>query len=326
MASVARTKVAITLTTALTDTTATLTVALAADAVDDDAGNGILAVAATPVTNAVDSTATTPETPTNLSATPGNRKVRLTWTQPSGGAAVTHFEYELDASDTWTSTGSAETNYTVMELTNGQSYAFRVRAVNSIGRAERAHHRRCRRRRRPRRLRRRRAWGPRPATRRSSCAGPCPPTDGGEPITRYEYEQDGSGTWISTGSAETSHTVMELTNGQSYTFRVRAVNSIGGGAPTPSLSATPATTEPDAPESLEATAGDGQVRLRWDRAPRFGRRGDRSAHYEYEQDGSGIWISTGSDETTHTVTGLVNGQSYTFRVRAVNDRGHTAMW
>ena len=53
MASVAGTKVELTLTTALTDSTATLTVALAADAVEDTATNGILAVAATGVTNAI---------------------------------------------------------------------------------------------------------------------------------------------------------------------------------------------------------------------------------------------------------------------------------
>ena len=318
MASVAGTKVEITLTTALTDTTAMLTVALAADAVVDAASNGILAVAATPVTNAVDSTATTPETPTNLSATSGNRKVSLTWTQPSGGAAVTHYEYELDASDTWTSTGSAETNYTVMELTNGQSYAFRLRAANSDGQSSPSTSVSATPA--PTAPEAPQSLGATPGNKKVELRWTAPADDGGEPITRYEYEQDGSGTWTSTGSAETNYTVMELTNGQSYAFRVRAVNSIGGGAPTPSLSATPATTEPDAPESLEATAGDGQVELRWTAPPDDG--GDPVTHYEYEQDGSGIWISTGSAETRHTVTGLVNGQSYTFRVRAVNDRGY----
>ena len=318
MASVAGTKVEITLTTALTDTTAMLTVALAAAAVDDAASNGILAVAATPVTNAVDSTATTPETPTNLSATSGNRKVSLTWTQPSGGATVAHYEYELDASDTWTSTGSAETSYTVMELTNGQSYAFRVRAANSDGQSSPSTSVSATPA--PTAPEAPQSLGATPGNKRVELRWTEPADDGGEPITHYEYEQDGSGTWTSTGSAETSYTVMELTNGQSYAFRVRAVNSIGGGAPTPSLSATPATTAPDAPESLEATAGDGKVKLRWTAPPDDG--GDPVTHYEYEQDGSGIWISTGSAETRHTVTGLVNGQSYTFRVRAVNDRGH----
>ena len=52
--------VELTLTTALTDSTTNLTVALAVEAVEDGAGNGNLALAATPVTNAVVSTATTP--------------------------------------------------------------------------------------------------------------------------------------------------------------------------------------------------------------------------------------------------------------------------
>ena len=259
-----------------------------------------------------------PEVPQSLTATPGNRKVRLTWTQPSGGAAVTHYEYELDASDTWTSTGSAETNYTVMELTNGQSYAFRVRAANSDGQSSPSTSVSATPA--PTAPEAPQSLGATPGNKKVELRWTEPADDGGEPITRYEYEQDVSGTWTSTGSAETNYTVMELTNGQSYTFRVRAVNSIGGGAPTPSLSATPAPTEPDAPESLEATAGDGKVTLRWTAPPDDG--GDSVTHYEYEQDGSGTWISTGSAETTHTVTGLVNGQSYTFRVRAVNGRGY----
>ena len=55
-ASVTGTTVELTLTTALTTTSTNLTVELAADAGKDDAGNGILAVAATAVTNAVGTT------------------------------------------------------------------------------------------------------------------------------------------------------------------------------------------------------------------------------------------------------------------------------
>ena len=83
-----------------------------------------------------------------------------------------------------------------------------------------------------------------------------------------------------------------LTNGQSYTFRVRAVNSAGASAASGSRSATPTTTEPEAPRSLSFTPGDQQVTLRW-RAP-ANDGGEPITHYEYEQDGSGTWISTGS--------------------------------
>ena len=66
-ASVAGTKVELTLTTALTTTATNLTVALSADAVDDAVGNGNLALAATTVTNAV--VTTTAPTVTGIALT-----------------------------------------------------------------------------------------------------------------------------------------------------------------------------------------------------------------------------------------------------------------
>ena len=154
-----------------------------------------------------------------------------------------------------------------------------------------------------------------------------PTNDGGEPITHYEYELDGSGTWISTGSTATRHTVTGLNNGQTYTFRVRAVNALGNGAVV-TLQATPSPptgggggggpriTVPSAPRNLLAGGGDGQVTLSWEAPEDDG--GSAITDYEVRINGSGPWISTGSTDTTHTVTGLVNGQVYVFQVRAVN--------
>ena len=69
-----------------------------------------------------------------------------------------------------------------------------------------------------------------------------PANTGGDPITDYEYEQDGSGSWSSTGSTGTSYTVRNLTNGQTYTFRVRAVygSNVSGTPSAGSASVTPA--------------------------------------------------------------------------------------
>ena len=258
-----------------------------------------------------------PDVPTSLSATRGNQEVMLSWVQPSGGAEVTGYEYEQDLSGTWISTGSTDTDYTVRNLTNGQSYTFRVRAVNSAGRSAASTA----------------SASVTPATVPGAPTGlsatvsheqvelnwTAPASNGGEPITDYEYEQGGSGTWISTGGTATSYTVMGLTNGQPYRFRVRALNSVGAGAASAaSPNVTPAT-EPDAPTGLSATVSDEQVDLIWTAPASNG--GAMITDYEYELDFSGTWTSTGGTATSYTVTGLTNGQSYDFRVRAVNRAG-----
>ena len=289
------------------------------------AGQATSSQSATPT-----STVVAPDTPSSLSATPGNQRVMLSWVQPSGGAALTHYEYELDLSEIWTSTGGKAPSSTVTGLTNGQAYTFRVRAVNSAGAST--------------------ASGSRTATPTTTAPDApeslsftrgdqqvtlrwrAPPNDGGDPITHYEYEQDGSGTWISTGGTDTSHTVMGLNNGQTYMFRVRAVNALGNGAvmtleATPSPSSGrgggdgPRDTAPDAPRNLTAEATEGAVTLSWE-APRDD-GGAAIRRYEYEQNGSGDWTSTGGTDTSYTVRGLTNGTAYTFRVRAVNRIGRS---
>ena len=258
-----------------------------------------------------------PDVPTGLSATRGNRQVMLSWVQPSGGAEVTHYEYELDLSGTWISTGGTATSHTVTGLTNGQSYTFRVRAVNSAGASA--------------------ASGASASVTPATVPGAptnlgatasdeqvdliwtAPASNGGQSITGYEYEQGGSGTWISTGGTATTYTVFNLTNGQPYRFRVRALNSVGAGAASAaSPNVTPAT-EPDAPTDLTATVDDQRVDLIWTAPASNG--GATILRYEYELDFSGTWTSTGGTATSHTVTGLTNGQSYDFRVRAVNRVG-----
>ena len=128
----------------------------------------------------------------------------------------------------------------------------------------------------------------------------------------------------------TSHIVTGLTNDIEHTFRVRGVNVKGASAPSVSMSETPkaASYAPARPRNFSAlqAAGVGKVEFKWD------------AHlypltvagYEYSQDAASdtpIWTAiAGSNSSTdsHTVTGLMEGATYTFAVQAVNGAGSTA--
>ncbi len=79
------------------------------------------------------------------------------------------------------------------------------------------------------------------------------------------------------------------------------------------------TTAPSAPWNLTAVGGDGEVVLSWDAPARDG--GAEISDYEYRIDRMNPWISTGSTDTTHTVSGLDNDTTYVFEVRAVNRIG-----
>ena len=84
----------------------------------------------------------------------------------------------------------------------------------------------------------------------------------------------------------------------------------------------PRRTAPDAPRNLLADGGNEQVALSWETPEEDG--GSAITDYQYRIDGKGRWISIGSTDTTHTVTGLANGTAYIFQVRAVNAAGNSA--
>ena len=170
-----------------------------------------------------------------------------------------------------------------------------------------------------------------------------PTNDGGSPIIRYEHRHAPVGEvwndWENVGARATGVTVGNLVNGLEYVFEVRAVNALGKG-PVETAAAIPVLrtgpppgggggggggprqTVPSAPSNLLADATDGAVTLMWEAPADDG--GAAITDYEYRIDGKGDWISIGSTDTTHTVTGLVNGTEYIFEVRAVNSNRQEA--
>ena len=61
--------------------------------------------------------------------------------------------------------------------------------------------------------------------------------------------------------------------------------------------------------------------LSWDTPESDG--GTAITDYQYRINGRNLWTAIGSTDTTHTVTGLVNGTVYVFEVRAVNRIGRS---
>ena len=125
-------------------------------------------------------------------------------------------------------------------------------------------------------------------------------------------------------SGATSSSYMLVTADTGKTIRVRVTFDDDDGF-TESLTSAetmvvgPRITVPDAPSNLLADGTDEAVTLAWDPPEDDG--GAAITDYQYRINGRNPWISIGSTDTTHTVTGLVNGTKYVLEVRAVNRIG-----
>jgi len=77
----------------------------------------------------------TPGVPTNVIGTPGDGRVTLTWTAPTGTPAASGYQvqFAISGTTTWlpeTPLAATSASLTVTGLTNGTAYVFRVRALN----------------------------------------------------------------------------------------------------------------------------------------------------------------------------------------------------
>ena len=276
--------------------------------------------------SAVVSATTVPDAPENVSATAsGASRIDVSWTAPEGEVTGYEVEWSADGETGWTGVdpahGGTGTEYGDTGLDGGTTRHYRVRAVNDAGTGE---------------------WSavvsattvPDAPENVSATASGASRIDvswtapEGE-VTGYEVEwsADGETGWTGVdpahGGTGTEYGDTGLDGGTTRHYRVRAVNDAGTGEWSAVVSAT---TVPDAPENVSATAsGASRIDVSWT-AP----EGEVTGYeVEWSADGETGWTGVdpahGGTGTEYGDTGLDGATTRHYRVRAVNDAG-TGEW
>ncbi|MEI8270577.1 MAG: fibronectin type III domain-containing protein [bacterium] len=255
----------------------------------------------------------------------GGTQAVLTWTAPinNGGSPITSYlvEYKQVSSTTWLSTTSTATTKTITGLVNGNSYDYRVSAINAIGTSPAVS-----------------ITAPSQVTGLMATPGIGKvtlnwnvPNNGGSSLTNYiiNYKltkSDPNSIWssITIPSTSTSTMVAPLTNGKMYDFRVRAIGS-SYGLFSAVVSSTPnvpiVSTVPNQPSNLSGVFITDHVDLSWSAPSNNGGSPVTSYFIEYKQLSATKWSNTTSTVTTKKISGLLGGLSYEYKVSAINAIG-----
>ncbi len=257
---------------------------------------------------------TVPNAPTGLTAVPGNTSVTLNWTAPfNGGRAIDHYVvYQNGNALTGQPTGLI---VVITGLTNGLTYSFTVSAHNTAGNGTQSG-----------------TVSSVPNTLADAPTGltsipgnsqvilnwTAPTNYGGSQITGYKVYRSvtqNSGYTLVASPNGITYTDTGLTNGQTYWYEVSVVNGLGEGPKTVAVSSIPFTV-PGVPTGLAIIAGNSKVTINWTAPFNGGRAID---YYVIYQDGVDV---AHTPQVTLTITSLLDGHSYSFKVAAHNVAGN----
>ncbi|TMS13518.1 myomesin-2 isoform X1 [Larimichthys crocea] len=239
----------------------------------------------------------------------------------------------------WTSANHKprpNTKFVVSGLTKGETYVFRVQAINELGLSEESQE-------------------SSPLTVKAALTTPCAPYDiallncdghsmvlnwkkplksGGAPVKEYYVDKRRSGTTVwrevhIPPVLERLYKVEGLTQGAVYQFQVYAANLAGlGPASKHSADFTcEAWNMPEPGPAYDLTFSevrDNSLLVEWIKPVYTGSGPITGYHVEYAKKGTSEWTTANKTAVSHRflkVTGLEVGTSYVFRVRGVNDAG-----
>jgi parallel beta-helix repeat protein len=267
-----------------------------------------------------------PSEPQNLNATAGNQQVSLSWSPPvsHGGAPITDYRIyrgNISGGESFLVEVGNVLAYVDSGLMNGQTFYYQVSAVNVAGE------------------------GPKsteanatptliptvPSEPQNPLVTPgdglidltwdAPLFDGNSSITNYRLYRGttsgGEAFLLEIGNI-TMYDDTGLTNGQTYYYKVSAVNAIGEGPKSNEASATPATI-PTPPQNLVAMAGDREASLSWDPPSSDGGSSVTSYRiYRGTTPGGEVFLTEVGNVTSYVDIGLSPGQTYYYQVSAMN--------
>jgi hypothetical protein len=265
--------------------------------------------------------ATTPDAPTNVSATGGVSSAQVSWSAPgfNGGSPITQYTVTSSPGGITATVNGSTLTANVTGLTNGTTYTFTVTATNAVGTgpASSASNQVT-----PA------ATVPGAPTNATATAGPgsatvswqAPASDGGSPITQYTVTSSPDGITATVNGSTLTANVTGLTNGTTYTFTVTATNALGTGSPSAASNAvTPQLTAPGAPQNVSAAPHDSSATITWQ--PPASDGGSPITQYTVVSSPGGITATVDGSTFSTSMLGLTNGTSYTFTVTATNALG-----
>jgi hypothetical protein len=145
-----------------------------------------------------------------------------------------------------------------------------------------------------------------------------PDDDGGAPVTHYVVREERSGT---KQRCDTNECVFrKLKTGGNYSFRVQAVNRVGGSEWSDLSRSARADTQPGRVQDIRmAGRDDGQITIAWDKPST---NTSRILDYTITWPG-GATATVPGNQTSYTAIGLDNNQRYVFTIKAQNQVGYS---